>query len=394
MPLRSLTAIEMERHKVLMSEVGDVGLLMPTETGLKKSILDATLSIRALLKLNGLHDYGTQPQGDDGKTYLQTVFLSEDKLIGSRTSLYRPHTKKGDPRIWFRGLPAFADKNNILALFLDGNTLVLVNLTKTDIKAVLARGMATEMGRYLERLSRVTHAVSDELLGRLRDIARQPVLAVCAGDTAVGRTLETLLGIRQNSSKTPDYKGIELKSYRGGSVTRSTLFAQVPNWKRSKVGSTGELLDVFGYPGERHERQLNCTVSALRHNTQGLRLSLDLEADILAEVSNRKGYGKVAVWDLPLLHDRLLTKHRETFWVAAKSTRRAGLEEFRFEAVRHTANPSVAQFDELIGSGGITVDHLISRDIGKHPVEKGPLFKVAKNKANLLFPEPRLYSLI
>lgn len=33
-------------------------------------------------------------------------------------------------------------------------------------------------------------------------------------DTAIGRTLETLLGININSSKQPDYKGIELKAFR------------------------------------------------------------------------------------------------------------------------------------------------------------------------------------
>jgi hypothetical protein len=54
-----------------------------------------------------------------------------------------------------------------------------------------------------------------------------PVPAMLKADTAIGRTLETLLGIDINSSKKPDYKGIELKSYREKRGNRKNLFAQV-----------------------------------------------------------------------------------------------------------------------------------------------------------------------
>lgn len=391
MPLRELSSIEVSRYKALVAEVGDVGLLMPTATGLKKSILDATISIRALLKSSGLHDYAIQPQGPDGRAVLATRLLSEDDVISSRTSLYRPMTKMGDPRIWFSGLGLFADANDILGVFADGNSLIVVNLTKADVPSILERGDATEMGRLIHSISRTTHAVSDELLRLLRDIARQPVPAVCVGDTAVGRTLETLLGIGQNSSKMPDYKGIELKSFRSRTGTRSNLFAQVPNWDKSVIKSSAQLLEVFGYT-RRHERQLNCTVSAASYNSQGLRLSLDVEGAVLHETSNMPSLRKVVVWDLPHLHDRLLTKHRETFWIRAQAIKQAGREMFRYEAVRHTTNPSLAQFDELIGNGGITIDHLISRDNGKVR-EKGPLFKISQDKSALLFPAPKLYRL-
>ncbi len=391
MPLRQLTDVEIERHKTLLAEVGDVGLLMPTATGLEKSILDATISIRALLKSSGLHDYAVQPQGADGKALLITRLLSEDNVISSRTSLYRPNTKQGDPRIWFSGLGGFADANDLLAVFADGTSLIVINLTKSDVPDIIRRGDVTEMGRVLRDVAGRTHAVADELLGKLRDIAKFAVPAVCTGDTAVGRTLETLLGIGQNSSKMPDYKGIELKSYRGSSNTRSNLFAQVPSWSKSTFKSFNEFLNVFGYPGT-HERQLNCTVSSSSFNSQGLRLSLDLEGALLSEISRKPEFPEALAWDLPLLHKRLLTKHRETFWIKAQISTQSGREMFRYETVRHTSNPSLAQFDELLGSGGITVDHLISRD-GGSPHEKGPLFKIARDKSNLLFPEPRRYRL-
>ena len=39
-----------------------------------------------------------------------------------------------------------------------------------------------------------------------------PSIMNIRADTAVGRTLETALGIPINSAKEPDYRGIELKS--------------------------------------------------------------------------------------------------------------------------------------------------------------------------------------
>ena len=56
------------------------------------------------------------------------------------------------------------------------------------------------------------------------------------GDTGVGYTLETKLGIKANSQKKPDFKGIEIKSFRKRTTgALVTLFNQVPNWKESNI---------------------------------------------------------------------------------------------------------------------------------------------------------------
>ena len=57
----------------------------------------------------------------------------------------------------------------------------------------------------------------------------------------VGYTLETLLGIQANSSKHPDYKGIELKSSRKRNL-KGTLLSMVPNWSISNLESAHELV--------------------------------------------------------------------------------------------------------------------------------------------------------
>lgn len=65
-----------------------------TETGLKKSILDATAPVRAYLKEKNVHDYETQLQGQEHKRNIDTYILTEDARFLTKTSLYRPVTKK------------------------------------------------------------------------------------------------------------------------------------------------------------------------------------------------------------------------------------------------------------------------------------------------------------
>ena len=76
------------------------GFIVPTETGLKKSIMDATAMVRFFLKFAGLHDYNSQNQGPTNKVVIESFLVHTNKLEKTKTSLYRPKTKKGDPRIW------------------------------------------------------------------------------------------------------------------------------------------------------------------------------------------------------------------------------------------------------------------------------------------------------
>jgi len=233
----------------------------------------------------------------------------------------------------------------------------------------------------------------------LRKIAgRGPVKAVvketmAKADTSIGRTLETLLGISINSSKKPDYKGIELKSYRSKRNNRKNLFAQVPEWHLSKFKSSSEILSNFGY-ARSNDFKLYCTVSALVRNSQGLMFKVDNKMAQLLENSNKTNIGDFAVWGLDFLHDRLLEKHSETFWIAADPTMEDGKEYFQFQKVEHTKKPIVPQFDILLQQGLITMDHLIKRTPTGGAKEKGPIFKLNPNAMSLLFPPSQVYNLI
>jgi len=219
------------------------------------------------------------------------------------------------------------------------------------------------------------------------------VLSMVDADTSVGRTLETALGIDINSSKKPDYKGIELKSFREKRGNRKTLFAQVPNWKLSQFKSSAEILDEFGYWRE-EDFKLYCTVSAINRNSQGLSLKVNSGINHLIENSDKPKVGDFVVWELEQLHSRLLEKHKETFWVSAESKFEDGKEYFQYKEVEHTKKPIVSQFDILLEQGVITLDHLIKRNSKGKVVEKGPLFKIKPNSLDLLFPPSEKHMLI
>ena len=142
------------------------------------------------------------------------------------------------------------------------------------------------------------------------------------------------------------------------------------------------------------DEPLYCTVSVNKHNSQGLSLKIDSDISYLIETSNDNSIGDFVVWTLEKLHNRLLDKHAETFWVSAESILINGREHFLYTDVEHTKKPIIAQFDLLLEQGLITVDHLIKRNSKGKVVEKGPLFKIKPSSLNLLFPPSEKYTLI
>jgi hypothetical protein len=96
------------------------------------------------------------------------------------------------------------------------------------------------------------------------------------GDTGIGKTLEDLLGIKENNIPLPDIGGVaELKSYRKNAKSMITLFTLEP---LPKGGDRDRLLlDNFGYSKRDNNRskELHGTLSCKRYNNQNLRLSIE-----------------------------------------------------------------------------------------------------------------------
>ena len=156
---------------------------------------------------------------------------------------------------------------------------------------------------------------------------------------------------------------------------------------------SGEILALYGYSREGVEKKLYCTVSSSKAKTQGLLLNLDRDTQMLEELwNNAKQSAQVCVWQLKKLHQRLESKHQETFWIKATEIEKKNTTYFRLEEALHTRSPSLRQFDRLIDTGEITVDHLLKRQDGKFS-DKGHLFKMkASAKKELFIGEEKSYS--
>ena len=396
--------IERERNEDLPFEVKDLvlknkryltklgaeySIFELTLTGLAKSILDATQSVRAHFEELNFHFYAEQGQGPKHKVIKDAYLLTDSKVTKSAMSLYRPKTKKGDPRMWFRKLGGFAKAGDQVAIIILGDIAYLINLSKVLLSSSIALAKS-EIKIFLDNFSKVENEVANELLAKLQKLAEKPLPALRSGDTAIGYTIETHLNIAANSSKQPDYYGIELKSGRGVK-SRTTLFAQVADWAISPCKKSAEILNKYGYERE-DDFKLYCTVSIQRENSQGLSFIYDQSKDELQEWYNKAEL--VAIWPGKLLRARLKEKHSETFWIEAESEVIDGVENFHLLNVTHTKSPVVSQLMPLIQSGVITMDHLIKKSGKTNRVsEKGPLFKMNKRELDLLFPEPVTYSL-
>lgn len=375
----------------------EAALLVPTPTGLDKSIMDATSAFREYLDQHGYHDFATQPQGQGHKVLRDIYFVRPAALEKSKISLYRPPTKQGDPRIW---LGAATGRNaaayNLLALTIIDDTLYVLNMSDAVVRTSLDDA-TSPFRRIIDANRKTSHAVG-ELLELLREIsARGFVPTLRPGDTGVGMTLETLLGIAANSSRTPDFKGIELKakrSARRGKDNRSTLFSKVPNWKLSPIGSALELLARRGYIDTDGRRSLYHTLRGDKPNSLGLTLEVDAEKDWLKQVYVDRTSGRRqhdVTWEMPALKRDLAAKHKETFWVQAKCRGRGDYEEFHYVAVQHTRAPMVGNLPALIEAGVVTVDYALHL-AGTRARDHGYLFKIHPSNLGALFPPPDFYA--
>ena len=99
--------------------------------------LDATGPVRSFLKQEQVHDYSNQGQGPVHKIQIESSIYDASDVYSSKASLYRPTTKKGDPRIWFQKLKRHASPNDILAIIFFDEKLHVLNLTKTPILSLI-----------------------------------------------------------------------------------------------------------------------------------------------------------------------------------------------------------------------------------------------------------------
>lgn len=389
--MRPFTPFEQKNLKFLVNHNVKFTQVEITPTGLKKSILDSTAPMRAYFLENGIHNYEEQKQGQEHKVLIKAVILNEGDKVETSAAFYRPNTKKGDPRMWIYNFGPHTKGNDIHVLFWYDKTLYSINITQIDIEKCYNSVIITPMQEILKTINHEGNAVSEELLGKFRSVKDQWFESEVMADTGIGRTIESFLGISMNSDKTPDYKGIELKSHRDKRTSkRNVLFTQTPDWDISHLKSGREIVEKYGYFKGYEKKTYQNAVQCAPPNSHSLFLNVNQIEKLLELQASRDKIEDIAAWRLLKLHQRLMVKHHETFWIEVENVIHDSKEYFRYKQIEHTKNPNVGQFDVLLEQNFIVVDLMLCRPSGRGDTYS---FKIKTKAMPLLFPESVIYTI-
>ena len=173
------------------------------------------------------------------------------------------------------------------------------------------------------------------------------------GDTGIGKTLEDLLGIKENNIPLPDIGEVaELKSYRKKAKSMMTLFTLEPfpnGGDRDRL-----LLDNFGYSKRDNQRskELHSTLSCKRYNNQNLKLSVEKNKIRV------KGKGKRIniFWDMESVKNKFNKKLPALVYVLADTKIIKGIEYFHFNEGYLLEDFDFELFKKRIRADDIVVD--------------------------------------
>lgn len=174
-----------------------------------------------------------------------------------------------------------------------------------------------------------------------------------AGDTGIGKTLEDLLGIKENNIPLPDIgEDAELKAYRKGATSMLTLFTLEP--QPAGGGRDKTLLDNFGYSKRKNGRskELHSTLSCKRYNAQGLKLKV--EKDKIRVVGKDKRLN--IYWGMGDVRKKFETKLPALVYALAHSKVVKGVEYFHFDEVYLLEGFDFEHFKKMVKKDSIVVD--------------------------------------
>lgn len=194
----------------------------------------------------------------------------------------------------------------------------------------------------------------EQLKRKLRKIKKMGFVKTHrTGNTGIGKTLEDLLGIKENNIPLHDIAGVaELKAYRSRATSMLTLFTLEP----LPVGGNRDrfLLDNFGYSKRDNGRakELHSTLLCKRYNNQNLKLSV--EKDKVRVVG--KGKRLNIFWDMKSLEKKFLDKLPALVYVLAGSKMLNGAEFFHFNEAYFLSGFDFASFKKMVKKDYVVVD--------------------------------------
>lgn len=219
----------------------------------------------------------------------------------------------------------------------------------------------------------------DQLSEKLSEIRNKGyVVSLRRGNTGIGYTLETLLGVQENNLKIPDFGDVELKSQRRETTSRLTMFTFNRGvWQMEQK----EVIDEYGYIDANGRPSLYCIVNSTPNN-QGLFLKVEEEMVRLYHVDKTL----IAHWPGEGLIDTFKKKMPSLVVVYADTRVNSDeKEEFWFNKADLLTDPDEDNFLDLIRKDIVVVDlrmHLRNNNVVRN---HGTGFRIEEKFLNLCF---------
>lgn len=358
-------------------------LIRMTPTMLKKSIIDASDTFRGILKENNVIDYSALNQGE--KEYRESAIITTNYIDRRKTSLYRPKTKKGDPRFWISSFTNVVNIGDLVYFTVFKNEIVAIPLIEEES---FENNLVNFFGK-----DQTGQLIIQELHNKITELCNlgwiESISPYKNNPKDAGLTLERALGMAPNNLISADYKGeIELKTKRLKTKNRDTLFSKAPDWDISKISSAAEMMINYGYPSVKYPGfyDLYVTVSNTPNN-QGLFLGIDEENQLIYQKYLLNGLTQETCnWKFSEVKKRLLKKHPKTMWIVADEKIIDEKIHFKYISVQLTQRPIFSQFISLIQQGIVTYDWRgrIREDRTGYK-DKGHCFRIMPKDRDLLF---------
>lgn len=179
------------------------------------------------------------------------------------------------------------------------------------------------------------------------------------GDTGIGYTFETLLGIKENNDQQADFKGIEIKckGTKEGRLSTSgkiNLFQAGPKWMVKATAK--ERIRILGRPGD--DGLYSC-YSQVTTTPNNLELLLDI-LQVQQKIDLRKSVDALGYWPFSRLAKRLAEKHSRAAFIKARVRDIKSKNQFAYEELVYCDRPSIERFVNLIADRSIVLEFTMS----------------------------------
>ena len=168
-------------------------------------------------------------------------------------------------------------------------------------------------------------------------------------DNGIGKTLEDLLGVKENNFRLPDVGDIELKAKRIDSDSMLTIATKSPEPK----GVNKVLFEKYKYLDKEKKFNLHSTIYGSRKNQQSFQVVFEKDKLVLKNKNNIEAYWPVSIFDdvLKAKSDKILLVFAET-----KGERKTPNEKFHYIEAYLLSNLNIKKFKTSIQKDKLKID--------------------------------------